>query len=595
MSFRHKLIGKINFGTEVNDILRLNGIENTYKFICPSEEDVEDLSVLDNLELAASVILEECYQDKKIGILVDCDADGYTSASILWNYLHKGFPKIKMIPFIHSGKQHGLTDKEAFEQIKSYNLDLLIIPDASTGDVYEINELLDNGTMVIVLDHHDIIPNKNGIENRAIIVNNQLSEKCNDKSMTGVGIVYKLLQQMDILLNEHTEKQWTADDYLDLVAIGMIADRCDLTNLQSRYLVLKGIKQLKEKKNHNMFLKHIIEKQAFVMKNNVTITSLAYYVCPLINAMIRLGEFDQKMDIFFAMCNEDAMRMRKVRGKGEVVIPLYEDVYKNCMTLNKTQKTITEESFDVLKMQIDDFKLDELPVIICNSNNYFDKNFTGLIANVVASSYKRPCLLLNPNDNMLHGSARGFNKSQIYDFKKWCKGTELFSKTEGHSNAFGVSISMENIQKLIDKLARVKYDNELIYYVYNEYDDTTINSDIINRIHKYNHIWNNGIDEPLFYVSNICCNFNNIEIKGKKNNILSFPYRNMMFTYMSKSSLLELYNDIKKCGDNIRFDMICRFSYDDYNKKSQCIIEDIMFSEDKNKMSNPFGCLQTIK
>ena len=69
----------------------------------------------------------------------------------------------------------------------------------------------------------------------------------------------------------------------------------------------------------------------------------------------------------------------------------------------------------------------------------------------------------------------------------------------------------------------------------------------------------------------------------------------MMFTYMSKSSLLELYNDIKKCGDNIRFDMICRFSYDDYNKKSQCIIEDIMFSEDKNKMSNPFGCSQTIK
>lgn len=595
MSFKHKLIGKINFGTEVNDILRLNGIENTYKFICPSEEDVEDLSVLDNLELAAVVILEEFYQEKKVGILIDCDADGYTSASILWNYLSKSFPKTPMMPFIHSGKQHGLTDKEVFEQIKSYNLDLLIIPDAGTGDVYEINELLDNGTMVIVLDHHDIIPNKNGIENRAIIVNNQLSEKCNDKSMTGVGIVYKLLQQMDKLLNEHTEKQWTADDYLDLVAIGMIADRCDLTNLQSRYLVLKGIKQLKEKKNHNMFLKHIIEKQAFVMKNDVTITSLAYYVCPLINAMIRLGEFDQKMDMFFAMCNEDAMRTRKLRGKGEVVIPLYEDVYKNCMTLNKTQKTITEESFDILKMQIDDFKLDELPVIICNSNNSFDKNFTGLIANVVASSYKRPCLLLNPNDNMLHGSARGFNKSQIYDFKKWCKETELFSKTEGHSNAFGVSIPIENIQKLIDKLARVKYNNELIYYVYNEYDDTTINSDIINRIHKYNHIWNNGIDEPLFYVSNICCNFNNIEIKGKKNNILSFPYRNMMFTYMSKSSLLELYNDIKNCGDNIRFDMICRFSYDDYNKKSQCIIEDIMFSEDKNKMSNPFGCLQTIK
>lgn len=592
MSFKHNVIGKINFGTEVYDILKLNGIESIERFINPSEKDVEDLSVLDNLDVVADMIVEYCFQQNKIGILVDCDADGYTSAAILWSYLNRWFDKTPIIPFIHSGKQHGLTDKEVFEQIKSYNLDMLIIPDAGTGDVYEVSELRDNGTMVIVLDHHDIVPSKNGIKNRAIIVNNQLSEKCNDKSMTGVGIVYKLLQEMDRLLNEYAEKheqQWIADDYLDLVAIGMIADRCDLTNLQSRYLVLKGIEQLKEKKNYNNFLKHIIEKQAFVMKNDVTITGLAYYVCPLINAMIRLGEFDQKMDMFFTMCNEDAMRMRKLRGKGEVAIPLYEDVYKNCVALNKTQKSITEESFDILKSQIDEFKLDELPVIICNSNNSFDKNFTGLIANVIAGSYKRPCLLLNQYNDMLHGSARGFDKSQIHDFKKWCKETELFSKTEGHSNAFGVSIATENIQKLIDKLVRIKYDNELIYHVYNEYDDTTISSDIIKRIYKYNHIWNNGVDEPLFYVSNICCNFRNIEIKGKKNNILTFPYRNMTFTYMSKNSLLELYNDIKKCGNNIRFDMICRFSYDDYNKKSQCIIEDIMFSEDKLKMSNPFG------
>jgi hypothetical protein len=60
---------------------------------------------------------------------------------------------------------------------------------------------------------------------------------------------------------------------------------------------------------------------------------------------------------------------------------------------------------------------------------------------------------------------------------------------------------------------------------------------------------------------------------------------------MSKKSLLPLYNDIKKCGDNIRFDIVCKFSYDNYNKKPMMLIEDMNFSEDKLRISNPFGNL----
>lgn len=592
MSFRHELIGKINFGTEVNDILRLNGIENTYKFICPSEEDVEDLSVLDNIETAADIIIENCYQCNNIGILVDCDADGYTSAAMLYSFLKRLFEVTPFTSYIHSGKQHGLSDREVFESIKNDKLDLLIIPDAGTGDVIQCNELINNGTSVIILDHHEIIPILDGVPNRALIVNNQLSDKCNDKSMTGVGIVYKTIKKIEELLNNEPdeEKIEIADDYLDLLAVGMIADRCDLTNLQSRYYVLKGIEQMKNKTNKNPFIKHMIDKLSYSMNNNVTITGIAYYICPLINSMIRLGEFEQLANMYNVLCGDDKTTVvRKIRGKGEVEIPLYDDVYRDCVNINKKQKSITEESFETIQEQINEHHLDDLPVLICNTNNEMNKNFTGLIANVIAGNYKRPCLLLSQNEDMLSGSGRGFDKSQIRDFNKWCKETGLFTKVEGHSNAFGTSIPLSNIPFLIDKLVSMEFKNELVYHVYNEYNDTNIDSEIIKRIYKYNHLWNNGIDEPLFYVSNICCHVQNIELKGKNNNVLTFPYRNMVCTHMSKKSLLPLYNDIKKYGDNIRFDIVCKFSYDNYNKKPMMLIEDMNFSEDKLRISNPFG------
>lgn len=601
MALKYDVIGKINFGSEVNDILKLNGIKDIEGFKNPSENNIEDLDCLDNIENAASTILQ-CVENRKlIGILIDCDADGYTSASVIYDYIVR-ISNNELIPkvFIHNGKQHGLSDEEIFEEIKNAKLDLLIIPDAGTGNVFECNELIELGTSIVILDHHLISPRKLQaidveiwayVYNNSIIVNNQLSQNATDKTMTGVGIVYKCIKYIDKLLNINV-----ADEYLDLVAVGMIADGCDLTNLQSRYLVLKGIEQLKNKTNRNLFLRELISKQSYSMNNNVTITSIAYYICPLINSMIRLGEYDQKYNMFRAMCNSTELIERKLRGKGIVPISISEYVYKDCLQLNKKQKEIVSESAEYIDEEVQEYNLDKLPVLICNANNNIDKNFTGLIAANIAGKYKRPCLLLNEYKGVLSGSGRGFDKSQIRDFNAWCKDTQLFNSVEGHSNAFGVSIYSCNIQSLIDKLLTIEYNDELIYHVYNVYDDKTISSELIKRIYKHNNLWNNGIDEPLFCVKDIIANINNIKLKGKNNNVISFNYRNLIITYISKHSLLEEYNKLKQCGDNLSFTLICKFSYDSHNDKYQLLVEDWDYKVCNDSIKvNPFGSFQTNK
>ena len=48
MALKYDVIGKINFGSEVNDILKLNGIKDIEGFKNPSEDNIEDFIILDD-------------------------------------------------------------------------------------------------------------------------------------------------------------------------------------------------------------------------------------------------------------------------------------------------------------------------------------------------------------------------------------------------------------------------------------------------------------------------------------------------------------------------------------------------------------------
>ena len=95
------------------------------------------------------------YEDN-ITVIVDSDADGFTSAAIFINYMYAVWPDytLEHIDYIlHSGKQHGLAD--TYEKLLEDNwTDLVVIPDAGTNDVDEMQALLDAGIDIICMDHH---------------------------------------------------------------------------------------------------------------------------------------------------------------------------------------------------------------------------------------------------------------------------------------------------------------------------------------------------------------------------------------------------------------------------------------------------------
>ena len=578
MSFKYEVLGQVRFGNELEDILRLKGVTDIKSFLNPTVENTESELLFNNIEKARDVLIKHIENNNKIDLVVDCDVDGNTSGAVIYQYIKKIKSSIDIDYFIHTGKLHGL--KEFVDRICQDDSSLVIVPDAGTGDVEECKRIIESGKDIIILDHHSI----SSEGNPAIVVNNQLSDKVTDKAMTGVGVTYKFAKLLD--------KYYGVDysnDYLDLVALGMIGDRADTMDLETRFLILEGLNQIRNKSGKNKLIETLVNAQMYSMDNKITMNGIGFYVCPLINSLIRLGEYEDKRYMFEAFVNSDKVLERKVRGKGIVEMTIQEYTLKACESSNRKQKKMTEDSAAVLSEEIKGFGLDKFPILICNARDNVDGNSTGLIANRLADKYQRPCLLMRRKGDICKGSGRGYEKCEIRDFNQWCKDTGLFMKVDGHPGAFGCEISFENTNKLFQILSTMKKIDEPTYYVYHVYDASQLHDQIIKNIAKYDGVWGNTVSEPIFLIRNVPCNKYNINLIGSKQNKIEFMYHNIKFTKQTKSrSLAKLYKDILSVGDNIKFDVVGRFGIDSKNGKCpQVIIEDMIF--EKSNIEQRFG------
>lgn len=562
----------VGFGISLESILKNRGIENIKEFLNPSKNSMEDEGLYDNIDIAADKLLNNIKRNKNIIIIVDCDADGFTSAAMLYQYilvLIDMFESNSKVYFIvHDDKKHGL-DEGTLNKVIKFNPDILLIPDAGSNDYDQHKLLNEKGIEIIVLDHHE----SNGYSNHATVVNNQLSSKIKNKTITGAGVVYKFIRYIDKLVNINI-----ADNYLDLLSIGMIADSCDLRNIESRFLTLEGLKQIQKGINKNKLITAMVKKKSYDMKNKVTITGISFYIAPLINSIIRNGTLNDKELMFKAFVNSDERYTDKIRGKGEVKLSIQDYVVRIAEKCKRKQVKLIEEGVKFLSEQINEFDLNKNGVLIVNGTEAIDPNYTGLIANKLSSFYQKPCLLLRGQGDRLTGSGRGFEKKSIKDFKDWCNNTKLFEFAEGHSQAFGVAINKNNINKLYGVASNIIDNGKLIYNVDGIFTEKTLNKFIIESISKHDDIWGTSVTQPIFAIENINVEVKDIDLIGAKKTTIKFKYKDIEFIKFKSSE--EEFADIKQYT-TVSFTLIGKFGLNTYNGNAtpQITIETMSYKE----------------
>ena len=107
MSFKYDILGKVRFGNELEDISKLKGIKDINSFLNPTIKNTESELLFDNIEKARDVFIKHIRNKDVIDLLVDCDVDGFTSASNIYQYIKRLNPDIEVRCFIHKGKIHG--------------------------------------------------------------------------------------------------------------------------------------------------------------------------------------------------------------------------------------------------------------------------------------------------------------------------------------------------------------------------------------------------------------------------------------------------------------------------------------------------------
>ena len=458
----------------------------------------------------AMIALAHCVTlDKKAMVIVDCDCDGYTASALLINYLYDLFPawvENNVDWFMHEGKQHGLSD---FPMERADDYRLFLIPDASSNDYDYHKQLKEKGKDIIILDHHEA----EYISPDAIVINNQLSDYPN-KDMSGVGIVWQFCRYID----RHMDTNF-ADNYLDLVALGLDGDMMSLRAFETKHLIKKGFEQVQ-----NPFFAAMADKNSYSMKNKVTPMGVAFYVVPMINAVVRSGTLEEKELIFQSMLKFRAFERIPSNKRGHKpgeMEQLYVQAVRTATNVKNRQTRAQDAGMAKLEAMIEEQQLLDNKVLMFLLNpGDIDRNIVGLVANKIMSKYQRPCCILTKVEEEGHvsyqGSARGCDATGITRFKEMCENTEIIMYAEGHQGAFGLGIyshtvgcddevAGENIAIFLDRTNIMLEDtpDEAIYYVDYIYKGVDVSRENILDIAELDYLWGKDMPESLVAVENL--------------------------------------------------------------------------------------------
>ena len=554
---RYQLIKQINENySTIEQVLTNRGIpiEQINHYLNTTDMDINDPKKLDEskLKLAATILILTIQNNLHTLVIIDSDCDGYTSAAVLMNYLHDLFPywvENKVSYIMHEGKQHGLSDH--IKNITESNQPkLILIPDAGSNDVEECKKLEEMGIKVIILDHHlcDVI------NPYAIVINNQLCDYPN-KELSGVGVVYQFCRYLDKLLQTNY-----ADDYLDLVALGLDADMMSLRSLETKHLIEKGFKNPK-----NPFFVYMMQKNAYSLKNKLTPISVAFYIAPYVNAICRSGTQEQKILIFESMLKHKAFITLPSTKRGHKLgdtEQLVEQAVRVIANVKSRQTKAQEAGLEYLEGQIENNNmLNHKVLLFLVQPGKIDKNIAGLVANKLMAKYQRPVCILTKTTNYenqdippweenqnktivsYQGSARGCDKVGVTDFKSICAATGVTLFQTGHPGAFGLGIAEEDIQIFIEKTdaALVDMNDEAVYYVDYIYKGNEVKADDLLTIAGLEDLWGKDLDEPFLCIEHLKVTADMVTVYQKKDNTLKISLPNGISLIKFKATDEECY------------------------------------------------------
>jgi len=241
--------------------------------------------------------------------------------------------------------------------------------------------------------------------------------------LAGVGVAVKLLQALFRAANRGAE----ADEFLDLVALGTVADMVPLTG-ENRYLVKRGLEVLNQ--SRRVGLQELVLSAGREM-GKLDAQDISFALGPRLNASGRLGHGVTSYELLMTSSREKARELAALLEAG-----------------NTERRRLTAEAFENAREKLAG-EAGELPLLIVGDSGY-QPGVVGVVAGRLVDEFYRPAVVIHFDEGTARGSARSIPDFDIIAALTECR--DLLTRFGGHSQAAGFIMPGSDVDKLQERL-----------------------------------------------------------------------------------------------------------------------------------------------
>lgn len=462
------------FGELLGGVMLSRGITSLDRakefFGCSS---LSDPMLLRDMETAVEVIRQALDEGKKITVYGDYDCDGVTATAMLYGYLDAmGAEADFYIPDRSEG--YGM-NIPALEKILDRGTELIITVDNGVSAAEEAEYIRSRGAQLVITDHHQ--PPEELPVCDACVDPHRPDDNSPFKDICGAGVVLKLLCALE------EDEELIMEQYAELAAVGTIGDVMPLIG-ENRYIVRRGIEEIRS--SQNIGIDRLL-RTAGVAPENVDASSVAFSICPRINAAGRMAGADKAVQLLMTESPEQASLLSE--------------------ELNLVNERRRAEEARI--MQDVDRQLESDPRILKErvlvvSGEGWHHGVIGIVAARLLEKYGKPVLMISSENGEARGSARGIDGFSIYRLLSGC--SRVLTKFGGHPKAGGFSLPadrVEDFRQMVYAFCREYYPKMPEYTVSADMEITgdSLTEDALNSLAQLEPC-GEGNQRPVFLLKN---------------------------------------------------------------------------------------------
>lgn len=408
--------------------------ESASAFLSTSLSQLENPMLMKDMDLAVARIVETMEEAGHILIYGDFDVDGLTATAILMKFFGTlGSTVSSYVP--HRFKEGYGLNEGAVREAVAKGINLIITVDCGIAGTKEIALAEASGIKVVVTDHHRI---PEGFQSICPVVNPlQHNSPSPFIVLSGVGIAFYLAIAIRSSLRD---RGWFRDkeepdlrDYLDLVALGTIADMVPLTG-QNRVLVKAGLDRMRVSKWPG--LSALKRLAGLPLSSHISAEDLAFRIAPRLNASGRMGDSQLALQVLMTDHPDEAIELAQ-----------------SLDTLNVQRQQIEQRILQQTQHLIDSLgSLRDRRSLVLSGKGWH-RGVLGIVASKLVAKYHRPTLVFGIEDGKAVGSGRSIEGFDLLAGLSCL--SALIEKFGGHYHAAGLTVRSNKVSALEREFERL--------------------------------------------------------------------------------------------------------------------------------------------